>query len=103
MSLIQINLHNKAFTNDGRFYLVRRVEQRVEVIDATCSHRNGPLIYGEVSSSTPEIIKCPWHKSITSKKVLCNKIVPVIRIENDLLIILKKIDFRILNYGITSL
>lgn len=45
---------------DGRSLLVVNVDGELRVIDALCTHLDGPLSQGELDGYT---IKCPWHGS----------------------------------------
>ena len=103
MSLITVNLDVKGFKNRNRFYFIKKTKLLIETIDVTCSHRGGPLIYGKVLKSSPRNIICPWHGIHTSRKRLCKITVPTIKAEDKILIILKKLNFKILNYEITEL
>ena len=44
---------------EGQSVLVVNLDGHFYAIDATCTHRGGPLAEGEVRG---EIVTCPWHR-----------------------------------------
>jgi Rieske [2Fe-2S] domain len=103
MALIWISNTAKAFRNNDRFYAVRKTEHSVTIVDATCAHRGGPLIYATVSSTSTDTLLCPWHQRKIFKKELCNRLIPAIRIGNNVLVVLVKTKFKLLTHGVTDL
>jgi len=103
MALIWISDTAKAFRNNDRFYAVCKTAHGVTIVDATCPHRGGPLIYGTVSGTCTDIIICPWHQLKTSQKALCNRTIPAIRIGNSVLVALVKKRFKLLTHGTITL
>jgi nitrite reductase/ring-hydroxylating ferredoxin subunit len=45
-------------TVDGRSLVLCNVDGRIFAIDATCPHRGGPLVEGDLDGS---VVTCPWH------------------------------------------
>ena len=43
---------------DGRTIAIANVDGEYYAIDATCTHRGGPLAEGELSGA---VLTCPWH------------------------------------------
>ena len=103
MALIWISDTAKAFRNDNYFYALCKTARGVVVVDATCTHRGGPLIYSTVSGADMDVLTCPWHQRKIYKKELYQRTVPAIHIGHKLLIILTKTKFKILAHGITDL
>ena len=44
---------------NGQRVLVVNVDGRYYAIDATCTHRGGPLAEGELKD---DVVTCPWHR-----------------------------------------
>src|SRR5687767_10027468 len=44
---------------NGRSVLLVNVDGRFFAIEATCTHRGGPLAEGELHG---QIVSCPWHR-----------------------------------------
>ncbi len=44
---------------DGKSVLLVNLDGDYFAIDATCTHRGGPLAEGEING---EVVTCPWHR-----------------------------------------